>query len=637
MNTMDMSNREIFPNWKIKRLIGSGSYGKVYELERVEQETVYRSALKVVNIPQNEGDVKTRLAEGESPETIGTYYRDVARNLLNENRVMAELKGNSNIVSYEDHQVVEHEDGIGCDIYIRMELLTPFIEYMSKNRITESTVIRLGKDMCRALEICESRKIIHRDIKPENIFVSGTNDFKLGDFGIARTIDKTTGGLSKKGTYRYMAPEVYKGDAYGKTVDIYSLGLVMYYLTNGNRTPFLPSAPQPISFGDEEGALVRRMKGEPIPPPRFAGPELAAVIMKACAYDPADRYQTPGQMRMDLERIGTGQASTEETVYIPELDATQETEYIPVAPSNQKPAYAPGTQQRTAGTAPTPPAPRSGKKVPKWLIIAAIAAGALVGIIAAMVTANDPEMPVGPQSIPAEGIDIAFTDLDWDSKRGSEAGDDYYQVDMILYVNNNSAQPITGIEYTGNYCNYRDKKNEDKISGDGEDLTDFEGHKPTAVLKADGFIPAGRGGIMIGTIDAPKGKANAQPKDDTCKIQQAITNYALESYVLPKGKVINHKESDHYDITIDNLNDFEVDKDATLVAVSLKSSMKGFEEADATGRLSQNIPANQQGYKIENAFYDPHFHAETNAEMMVYAIDRNLYRYAGTDETEDGR
>lgn len=121
--------------------------------------------------------------------------------------------------------------------------------------------------------------IIHRDIKPENIFVSDAGDFKLGDFGIARTVEKTMSGLSKKGTYSYMAPEVYRGGAYGFDVDIYSLGIVMYRLLNNNRIPFLP--PAPVN----------------------AAGRLGEIVLKACAFDPKERHASPMQMRQELEAI----------------------------------------------------------------------------------------------------------------------------------------------------------------------------------------------------------------------------------------------------------------------------------------------------------------------------------------------
>ena len=291
----------IFGSWYLSRLIGKGSFGKVFEIVREEYGTTYRSALKIITIPQDDDDVKARMTEGTDLETISEYYESILKEIVNENEIMAQLKGNSNIVSYEDHQILPHDDKIGYDILIRMELLTPLIDRMVERRLDEEEVVKLGIDICKALEVCHKKNIIHRDIKPQNIFISENGDFKLGDFGIARTMEKTTGGMSKKGTFKYMAPEVYRGEPYNSTVDVYSLGIVLYALLNGNRGPFLPPPPAKVTFADEEEARARRFKGEPIPAPRDAGPMLAYIIQKACASDPWARYQTAEQMRRDLE------------------------------------------------------------------------------------------------------------------------------------------------------------------------------------------------------------------------------------------------------------------------------------------------------------------------------------------------
>ena len=139
---------------------------------------------------------------------------------------MSKLKGNSNIVSYEDHMVVPHENDPGWDILIRMELLTPLNKHYSENGMTKTDVILLGIDMCRALEVCKRNNIVHRDIKPENIFVSVNGDYKLGDFGVAKSMENANNSFSKKGTCFYMAPEVYDGRKYDARADIYSLGMV---------------------------------------------------------------------------------------------------------------------------------------------------------------------------------------------------------------------------------------------------------------------------------------------------------------------------------------------------------------------------------------------------------------------------
>ena len=291
----------IFGAWYLKRLLGRGSFGKVFEITREEFGTTYRAALKIISIPQDEDDIRMRMTEGSDAASVSAYYEDVLKDIVNENEIMAQLKGNSNIVSYEDHQIIPHEDGIGYDILIRMELLTPLLERMIEKKLSEREVVRLGTDMCKALELCHRKNIIHRDIKPQNIFISDSGDFKLGDFGIARTMEKTVSGMSRKGTYKYMAPEVFRGEHYDSTADIYSLGIVLYSLLNDNRGPFLPGLPARVTPADEEAARDRRLRGETFPDPKDAGPVLSYIIRKACAFDPKDRYRTAEEMRLDLE------------------------------------------------------------------------------------------------------------------------------------------------------------------------------------------------------------------------------------------------------------------------------------------------------------------------------------------------
>ncbi|MFQ8837631.1 MAG: hypothetical protein ACLR8L_07075 [Oscillospiraceae bacterium] len=90
-----------------------------------------------------------------------------------------------------------------------------------------------------------------------------------------------------------MAPEVYAGEEYGFSVDTYSLGLVLYRMLNKNRGPFLPQPPEAITFSSREQALARRMSGEPLPRPFYGEGRLGEIVLKACAFDPKDRYSSP--------------------------------------------------------------------------------------------------------------------------------------------------------------------------------------------------------------------------------------------------------------------------------------------------------------------------------------------------------
>ena len=297
-----------FGAWYIKRYIGAGSYGKVFEIERRDEfDTVFTGALKAITIPSSPDELEEILSDGMDRDGASTYFRDYVKDLNREIALMSKLKGHSNIVSYEDHAIHAHEDGIGWDILIRMELLTPITGYLKQNKsFTRREIIRLGIDLCRALEVCQRYNIIHRDIKPANIFISETEDFKLGDFGVARIASASTGASTRAGTVNYMAPEVFKGEKYTSNVDIYSLGLVMYQLLNANRMPLYPPYPQPLTALAKERAHDRRLAGEPLPDPVNASGPLADILRKACAPAPADRFASPTEMRLALEAVLRG-------------------------------------------------------------------------------------------------------------------------------------------------------------------------------------------------------------------------------------------------------------------------------------------------------------------------------------------
>lgn len=295
-----------FGNWYLKRYIGEGAFAKVFEIVRNDFGTEYTSALKIITVSKNKSEVADMKSEGMSERDIKDSLRGIAEDTVKEIQLMYKLRGNGNIVGYEDHEVVEHEDGLGWDILIKMELLTSLGNYVTqqKGQIAKKDIIKLGIDICKALETCQTYNIIHRDIKADNILVAENGEFKLGDFGLARIIERKDIQLSKKGTSAYMAPEVYKGQTYTSAVDIYSLGIVMYRLMNNNRAPFLPPYPQPISLDERDRALMLRMSGEKFPrPAQVSKGRLPEIVMKACAYRPEDRYSSPLAMRQELEAI----------------------------------------------------------------------------------------------------------------------------------------------------------------------------------------------------------------------------------------------------------------------------------------------------------------------------------------------
>ena len=319
--------------------------------------------------------------------------REKVEEISNEYRLLGALRGHPNVVNCEDQMIIPHENDMGWDIYIRMELLQSLPDYVRENGMTVENVIKLGSDMCSALELCRENNIIHRDIKPQNIFVSKYGVFKLGDFGVAKASTIRT-SADKVGTYSYMAPEVYKGKGYDDRVDIYSLGMVLYWLLNERRGPFLPMPPQTPTAEQTTDAQIRRFHGETLPQPKNGGAALKKVVMTACSYKIADRYSDPAEFKRALKLAAQGKAEPEpvqpsfgsdEATVREDFKADPRPEYIPEMPTEPRPQPKQKPRPEAAQAKKTPPKQAEPEKKPKKSMFGYILA--LFLIIAAMATA----------------------------------------------------------------------------------------------------------------------------------------------------------------------------------------------------------------------------------------------------------
>lgn len=314
-----------FGKWYIEEKLGGGSYGEVYKIKRKDalDGNTYYSALKIISIPRDENELMESRISGGSEEAVQADLDDQLQRLEREIQTMNSLKGKTNIVSYEDHDIVPEKQGsiTGYHIFMRMELLEDLrhVQVTSPALLkNKSEVIRLGLDICNALELCHGHQIIHRDIKPGNIMRSKDGDYKLGDFGVARSMDIDS-SMTRVGTVSFMAPEVYSGGHYDERADIYSLGMVLYHLMNDNRGPFLAEPSQKVTAEVRQQASERRMSGQPLPFPKNADPYLGAVILQACTFDPNERFQTAAAFRQALKQASA--ANGQDTVTVTQKSA----------------------------------------------------------------------------------------------------------------------------------------------------------------------------------------------------------------------------------------------------------------------------------------------------------------------------
>ncbi len=292
----------VFDHWSISSQLSSGELGSVFVLSHQDQNMENISQLKVVSVPR---DLKDLMMIQQTVADVPAYINSVLSFVMEEVELMTRLNGNPHVVQYFDHKKDPHANGIGCDILVRTEHLLPLEEYVLTCPLTRSDILRLGVEMCRALEDCHQKNILHRDIQLNRIYATKSGNFKLGDFAIpcVEASDLPSLGVEDL-PHLYMAPELCKGEDYDHTVDIYALSLVLYQLLNKNRLAFVEEHRSWVTEGDLRKAQALRLSGASLPPPFFAKKgKLYKVLAKAAQPKAKDRYQSAQAFRRDLELL----------------------------------------------------------------------------------------------------------------------------------------------------------------------------------------------------------------------------------------------------------------------------------------------------------------------------------------------
>ena len=287
--------------WQIVREIGRGGYGTVYEIERTQSGIITnRAVIKVIRIPKNKQEYEEVAYTLSDEEEARAYFVNRKNKVLDEIKAMTKLRATRNVAGIEEWHVKELEDGYSWEIYIRKELLTPLKEKIRKQGdLDELEIIKLGKDICNELMLCEKEGIILNVIEPNNIFVDSQGHYKLLDDRAFKILedDALETGVSFSS---YSRPEQHNDGKTDKTSDIYSLGLVMYELLNNRISPYLDVSGKNTALKREQ-AIQRILDGEDIPEPEYGSPELKRIVLKACSFNPSDRYKSAEDMFEDLK------------------------------------------------------------------------------------------------------------------------------------------------------------------------------------------------------------------------------------------------------------------------------------------------------------------------------------------------
>ena len=246
--------------------------------------------------------------------------------------------------------------------------------------------IEIIADACQALNFSHQHGIIHRDVKPANIMISKTGAVKVMDFGIARALADSGNSVTQTaaviGTAQYLSPEQARGESVDARSDVYSLGCVLYEVLTGE-PPFVGDSPVAVAY--------QHVREDPIPPSQKHAsitPELDAVVLKALAKNPDNRYQTAAEMRTDLVRVHNGEAPEAPKV----LTAAERTSMMAASP----PSARAETTEQLPRQANFVDRDRGGGSIGRWLIAVAVLAilTVVVTIAINMVSGNPRDVQV---------------------------------------------------------------------------------------------------------------------------------------------------------------------------------------------------------------------------------------------------
>ena len=297
--TIEQLNR-LCPDYHFTKELGRGSFGTVYAAESANTLSDRHYAVKLITIPSGPEALKSPPYLGRTPQEQQRFIEEEVIRCLREAEIVISMDSCPNILTVYAARTISLEQAPMQAVLIFMERALRLDDYLLDDMVPVAEYRRIGIDLCTALAECESRQIVHRDIKPDNVFVTENGTCMLGDFGLADRQSEDVTSFALKGTRSYMAPEVFKGNPPGSRSDLYSLGLLLYYIYNNCRLPFLEGGPFSRTVEAENEAFRKRIEGETLPPPEMATEAIAAIILKACSFRPEDRFENADAMRTAL-------------------------------------------------------------------------------------------------------------------------------------------------------------------------------------------------------------------------------------------------------------------------------------------------------------------------------------------------
>jgi serine/threonine-protein kinase len=263
----DLEGRAIEDRYELHALIGEGAFGRVYRGHdrRLERPV----AIKVI-----------KPWWAEDSHWVERFQREA--------KLLARVNDRGIIQIFDFGQAEEGP-------YYVAELVPgeSLAERLARESLSSAEAVAIAAEICRALGSAHRQGVVHCDVKPANVMLTPEGSVKVGDFGVARLADGTSRAVAATviGTPRYMSPEQARGRSTTPATDVYSTGVVLYEMLAGH---------PPFQSGSAVELGIRHIQDEPPPLPEEVPPGLRAIVARAMAKEPGDRYRDGAQMAAAL-------------------------------------------------------------------------------------------------------------------------------------------------------------------------------------------------------------------------------------------------------------------------------------------------------------------------------------------------
>ncbi len=267
----------------------------VYLMRDTKNGTVY--LLRVFQIPESERQMDALIYSGAVSDRAEAlrYYTD---QIIELRRTLETIKGFADFTGVQvhtDYQIDQLPDEKGFAVYVLSPYLPTLAQHLTMNPMTMLEALNMGIDLCDALFGLHESGYMVQNISLENILITPKNQFVISNLSLANLDRLEFGTITDDQISLVSAPELHGLiPSFRHNSDLYALGLVLYYIFNGNHVPFVDENTTPAA------ALKRRIEGEELPAPMYADYELGEIILKACAFDPEARYQGPDEFKAAL-------------------------------------------------------------------------------------------------------------------------------------------------------------------------------------------------------------------------------------------------------------------------------------------------------------------------------------------------